>query len=202
NPWMDDSVISLHEQNQFQQRPKIYQKRTKTLSTKRTLIVARYMYLFAFALGLFPLIQLIPKMQAITFQIPQFDNLTFGNVTIFLKTTIYNPISQMSIGSFSNYHTVILTFILYTEIAVAVMVRIHVQIKEEKVKEMDRLERMINSIDFFNTEGPANRERNQYLLCLYERVSNLHEWPIKKIFVLNLFISALLLFISSIFGKL
>jgi hypothetical protein len=39
---MDDPGIGLHEQNQFQQRPKIYQKRTKTLTTKRTIIVALY----------------------------------------------------------------------------------------------------------------------------------------------------------------
>jgi hypothetical protein len=164
--------------------------------------IVNCMYLFAFALGIFPLIQLIPKMQAVTFQIPQLDNLTFGNVTVFLKTTIYDPFSQMPISSFSNYHIVILTFILYTGIAVAIMFFLHVQIKEEKVKELDRLEGMIKYIDFFNTDGPANRERNQYLLYLYERVSNLHEWPMKKIFVLDLFISALLLFISSIFGKL
>ncbi|MFA6225927.1 MAG: hypothetical protein WC620_07100, partial [Methanoregula sp.] len=42
----------LHEQNQFQQRPKIYQKRTKTLSTKRTLIVARYSLLSGILRGL------------------------------------------------------------------------------------------------------------------------------------------------------
>jgi len=164
--------------------------------------IVNCMYLFAFSLGIFPLIQLIPKMQAMTFQIPQFDNLTFGNVTIILKTTVYDPISKIPISSFSNYNIVILTFILYSGIAVAIMVFLHIQIKEEKEKELDRLEGMIKHIDFFNSEGPANRERNQYLLYLYERVSNLHEWPIKKIFILDLLISALLLFISSIFGRL
>jgi hypothetical protein len=39
---LDDSGISISQRNQFQQRPEIYPKRTKTLSTKRTLIVALY----------------------------------------------------------------------------------------------------------------------------------------------------------------
>ena len=44
DPRWDDSSLSLSQRNQFQQKPKIYFKRTKTLSTKRTLILALYTY--------------------------------------------------------------------------------------------------------------------------------------------------------------
>lgn len=164
-------------------------------------LIVHCMYIFAFALGIFPIIQLIPKINVTTTQLPQLEGLTLGNVTIFFKTTIFDPIYQMPIGTFSNYYNVITTFILYTFIAVILILLLHNRIKDQKTKDLNRLEGMILYIDFFNTDGPVNRERNQYLLYLYEKISNLHEWPIKKIFIVELLFSVLLLFISSIFGK-
>ena len=53
DPGLDDSSISLPQRNQFQQKQKISKKRTKTLSTKRTLIVALYTYITKISSGLF-----------------------------------------------------------------------------------------------------------------------------------------------------
>jgi hypothetical protein len=162
-------------------------------------LIVHILYLVAFALGIAPIFLLIPKLGDTTIQIPQFTNQTFGDIRAILVTKIWKPINEMPISTFSQFGAVILTFIFLVFLAILIIFLIHNQIKEKKKEDLDRLEGMISYIDFFQPESLVARDRNQYLLYLYDKISNLHEWPIKKVFILEVFVSRLLLFISNIF---
>lgn len=42
--------------------------------------------------------------------------------------------------------------------------------------------------DFLEPENFVNRDRNRYLLSLYHKLLNLHEWPVKRFFIRDLLI--------------
>jgi hypothetical protein len=85
-------------------------------------------------------------------------------------------------------------------LAIVTITIIHFRIKGRKKEEQMRLEGMISYINFPEPENFVNRNRNQYLLALYREIQNLHEWPAKRIFILEFLFSVLLLFISRIFS--
>jgi hypothetical protein len=122
------------------------------------------------------------------------------NFTVMTKEAINHSFDVVSVGTFSKYGAFLQLFFILALIAVVIIIIIHFRIAGRKNDEIKRLEGMISYINFPEPENYMNQNRNQYLLSLYRELQNLREWPVKRIFVLELLISVLLLFISRIFS--
>jgi hypothetical protein len=171
------------------------------------------LYNSALAVGIIPLLLMIgdffsyfdsSKISVLQNTISNLDQQTLTNVTNSAKEIINQSFNQsmniVTIGSFSKYFGWILIFVFLTSISIAIIIILHYRIKERKSEEQMRLEGMLSYSSISEPENWANRDRYQYNISLYQQLSNLHEWPVKKIFILDVFLSVLLLFISHFFS--
>ena len=166
-------------------------------------IVISCLYYSAFAIGIFPLLSIVSTIdfsKILTLQntFSSLENQSWTNVTFGIKDTIFQQLDRVPIGSFSIYLVWMIIFGAFVLLALIIIIMLHYRITERKREEQKKLEELISSIDF-NSENFENRDRNQYLLSVYRELTNLYEWPVKKIFVLNLLIAIMLLFISRLF---
>jgi hypothetical protein len=167
--------------------------------------VINCLYSLAIAIGLMPLLTAItqidfPKLQIYNQLSEKFHNLTAGNATVIIKNAIDNSFSLITFDSFSKFLIFIYLYIICILLSLCILWILHYHIKKKKDYDIKRLEGMISDIDFIEPGNFLDRDRNQYLLSLYQKVLNLHEWPVKRFFILDMIISALLLFISRLFG--
>ena len=85
--------------------------------------------------------------------------------------------------------------------AVIIIFILHYQIKQKKDKEIKDLERRLslypNEIAQILNNKMISDQRCE-LLALYDKILVLHEWPVRKNFVIKFLTSALLLMISFI----
>lgn len=168
-------------------------------------IIVHALYQLAIALGLLPIILFIVKSDfSKIFLLPNtlstLENQSLDNITISLKSAILQSFGQIHISDFSRYDAFIEVFFIFVAISVVLLLILHFLIKARKDQELQQLDDVLGYDDFYNQENPANRTRIQYYLTLYQQLLTLHEWPVKKMFILDLIISVLLLFISHIFS--
>jgi len=167
--------------------------------------VINCLYTLGIAIGLLPFLTVItqidfPKLQ-IYYQISEkFHNLTLGNASSVIKNTIDQTFSYIPLDSFSKFLPFIYLYLFSVFLSLCIILVLHYHIVRRKNEEITRLEGMISYIDFVQPENFVNRDRNSYFLSLYQQLLNFHEWPVRKTFVVNLIISALLLFISRLLG--
>lgn len=168
-------------------------------------LIINTLYKIAFAIGILPLLAIFSEIDFNKIlNLPQgfqgIQNQTMANLTVMTKEAINHSFDAVSIGTFSKYGVFLQLFFILALLAIITIVIIHFRINRRKKEELNRLEGMISYINFPEPENYVNQNRNQYLLSLYREVQNLREWPVKRIFVLELLISVLLLFISRIFS--
>ncbi len=167
--------------------------------------VINCLYSLSIAIGLLPLLTVItqidfPKLQ-IYYQLSEkFHNFTAGNVTIIFKNAIDYSFSLINFDSILKFILFIYLYIFCVLLSLCILWVLHYHIVKRKDNEITRLEGMMSSIDFVEPGNFLDRDRNQYLLSLYQQLLNLHEWPVKRFFILDLLISALLLFFSQLLG--
>ena len=157
-------------------------------------IIIHCIYLVSLALGMIPIISLIGKLDFSSVQIP-IPKGNVGNATILLKTEMAKSVNAIPIDSFSKYFVYMEWFFIFIMLALLVILALHYHIKRKKEAELIHLEQLLSNIDLTR---PENMETHLYYMSLYEKVSSSSEWPIKRIFVLELIISALPLFVSII----
>ena len=97
------------------------------------------------------------------------------------------------------YSQWIAIFILIVIFALVVIFIIRYRIRQEKKLEISYLENKLYSTNLQSPKSFVDREKNRYLLLLYNQVQNLHEWPVKRIFLLEVLFSFALLFIPLLF---
>jgi hypothetical protein len=158
-------------------------------------IIINCIYLVSFALGTIPLIPLVTKLNLSSYHIPIPEG-SIGNATTFIKEELVKSVNAIPVDSFSNYLGYIELFLIFILLAILVIFSLHYKIKRNKEETLSDIERIISDTDFTR---PENKENNLYYLSLYEKISATNEWPIKKIFVIELIISGLPLFISLLF---
>jgi len=168
-------------------------------------IVINSLYTLGFAIGLLPLIDTLNKIDFTKIPISilisdKIQNLTIGNVTDILKNTLVYSINDVSMGSILKYTSFISIYLISVFLAISILIVLHYNIKKRKNEELSRIEGMISCYDFVEPNNFVNRDRKHYLLSLYSLLLSLHEWPVKRFFILDLVISALLLFISRLVG--
>jgi len=155
-------------------------------------IIINCIYLTSFAIGTYPIFSMIGKLDLNSIHIPIPEG-SIGNATAFVKSEIVNSISAIPVNSFSKYIGFIEFFLLFILLALLVIIALHFRLRRYKEGVLFELEQIISGIDL---TCPENKENNLYYLSLYEKVSAMSEWPIKKIFAVELIISVLPLFIS------
>jgi len=167
-------------------------------------IIVYSLYLSGLVIGVYPLLSVMNQIDINNLPISQMSyqiiaNQTFGNIISILKRTVSSSLNEITIGSISSIMILFYIFFIFVSMAVAIVIALHYRINQKKTEEIERLESMLSYINFSQSENPVNSNRNQYLLSQYENILTLHEWPIKKRFVLQLLISMLFLFISHLF---
>ena len=163
-------------------------------------LIMHSLFLATFAIGIYPIVGIMPQINVKITQIFQVPIQTIGNITSSF-TTVYNSINDIPISTLSTYYNTIDLFIILVAFAIYLVFIIHVRIKQRKTEELDRLEKTITNIDLSQSMNSVNRDRTQYLLSLYDRISNLYEWPINgRNFIFGLLISVLMIIISHFFS--
>jgi hypothetical protein len=159
-------------------------------------IIVHCIFLVSLALGIIPLSTIMGKIDLSLLSHITIPAETLGNATASVRNDIINSISTLPIDTFSKYIGYIDWYCLFLLMAFSVILILHDRIKRRKEEIHSQLEQKISAIDFNNAE---NKDDKQYYLDLYETVLKSSEWPIKKIFGLELIISVLPLFISFLY---
>jgi hypothetical protein len=81
---------------------------------------------------------------------------------------------------------------------VILIILFHYRIKQKKQEELQQIETLIQNIKILEVGEPISFERNQYLYSLHEKIFSSYEWPIKKMFILELILAGIPLIISHI----
>lgn len=156
-------------------------------------------YLISFSLATVPLLLLTSSVEKINKEIfSQFENQTIGNLTSTFKSSIINSIQEVTFSKISSYYPYFFIFFISILAAIIIIYLIHTQIKQKKTETLQIIEDQIENIDFLDMKKNDDLDRNQYLLYLHEKVVNSSEWPIKKIFIVEIIFSAIPLIISFI----
>jgi hypothetical protein len=159
-------------------------------------IIVNCIYLVSLALGIIPLFPLLGKIDLSFLSHLSIPAENLGNTTTFIRADLVKSVSAIPVDTFSKYVGFIELYFGFILLAFLVILILHDRIKRRKEEVLSQLEQKISFIDFTNTE---NKENNLYYLDLYEKVSESSEWPIKKLFAIELIISILPLFISFFF---
>jgi len=163
-------------------------------------LIMHSLFLVTFAISIYPLIGIMPQLNTKITQISQVHIQIFGDITSSF-TMVYNSINEIPFSILLTYKSTIDLFICYVIFAIILLVIIHGRIKQRKNEELNRLEKKISNIDLSQSANAVNGDRTQYLLCLYDRISNLSEWPINgRNFIFGLLISVLMIIISHFFS--
>ena len=159
--------------------------------------IVNCLYLVSIALSLFPILIII---QIINGNFSQISQMTQQPVVLIftqnMKTIVHTSMNGFSIDNIWNINFLFYFgfFLIAVFFAVMIIISIHYQIKEKKMIEIKRLEKLLNQ-SLLNKE---NEDAIQKILSQYDRILTLHEWPIKNVFVLELLISAIPLIIAFI----
>ena len=159
-------------------------------------IIVHCIFLVSLALGLIPIFSILGKIDLGFLSQIKIPAENLGNATAFVRTEIVQSVSAVPTNSVSKYIGFIELYCIYIILAFLVILIIHDRIKRRKEEVLSQLEQKISTINFNNGE---NKENNMYYLELYEKVSGSSEWPLKKIFAVELIISLLPLLISFLF---
>jgi len=162
-------------------------------------LIVNCLYLVSLAIGIIPFFLLFSKFEKFKNQIPQESFSTIGNLTESIRSTAITSVRELPLSTISENFAAFEMFFLFIGIAIAIIISLHYRIKERKNAELVKLEIMLKKIDFSSVESRENSDKNLYLLTFYEKVLNLYEWPIKRIFIVELLISLIPLLVSSIF---
>jgi hypothetical protein len=160
-------------------------------------IIVRSLFLVSFGLASLPLFLVLSRIRSMpTIQLAQFSNQTIGNITMIIKNSVGNSVNEASLNGISQYYNIFLLFFFFVISAIIIIFLIHFRIKQRKNDELQRIENRLQDIDFYQTGDQIILERNQYLLFLHEKISSSYEWPIKKIFIVELILAILPLLVS------
>jgi len=159
-------------------------------------IIVHCIFLVSLALGIIPFSTIIGKIDLSFLSHMTLPAETLGNATVFIRTQMENSVRSVPIDSFSKYFVYIEWYFITIIMAFLVILALHDRIKRRKDEELTLLEQKISANDFNN---PENKEDKLYYLNLYKKVLGSSEWPIKRIFGLELIISILPLFVSFLF---
>lgn len=154
-------------------------------------------YLVSLSLGSVLIIPMVGKLDpaSLHMQIPE---KTIGETFSGFHDAVSQSVAAVPISNLSHFSIYIEIFLIFLCLAIIVILMLHYEIKRKKEATLKTLEHIMSKIDFTK---PDDKEDKQYYLSLYEKISLSGEWPLKKIFVLELIISFLPLFISFIFPK-
>ena len=158
--------------------------------------IVNSLYLISFTIGVIPLVVIIQQINFNTILIQQLSSQKLGNITHYIGQITIETISDISLNSVSTYSDFIIIFIFFLGFALCLIGILHKRIKEHKNEEKERIKNILKDIDFYEIDNPNISNQNQYLLFLYEKVLSSHEWPIKKLFIIDVLFSIALLFIS------
>jgi len=160
-------------------------------------IIVRCIFLVSFGLASLPVFLVLAKIQSIPkTQLTQISNQTIGNISTIIKNDVVKSINEVSINSISQYYSIFFMFFFFVISAIVIILLLHYRIKQRKSDELHRVETILQDIDFFRNDDQAILERNQYFLSLHEKISTSYEWPIKKIFIVELILAGIPLIIS------
>ena len=109
-------------------------------------LIMHSLFLATFAIGIYPIVGIMPQINVKITQIFQVPIQTIGNITSSF-TTVYNSINDIPISTLSTYYNTIDLFIILVAFAIYLVFIIHVRIKQRKTEELDRLEKTITNID-------------------------------------------------------
>ena len=167
-------------------------------------LIIECLYVLGFGIGIFPIIEII-----LNFKFTQFfdsylfsnyiTTITLGDFTNIVQETL-DQINDISIESFSKYYMLILYYFFLVFFALVIIWKLHYQIKKRKDEVISKIETKISYIESNEIINNLQGNRNCNLLFIYHKLLNLHEWPVKKFFVFDLIISAMLLFIYRLLG--
>jgi hypothetical protein len=144
------------------------------------------MYLTSVAFGMILVIPFITKPNSSTSFLRPED--TLGHAVTFVKDEAVRSINAMPVSSLAKYTGYIEVFVVLAVLALVIIIALHYRIKRSKEEKLTQLEHLIADIDL---TSPKNNEDNLYSLALYEKVRLTSEWPIKKIFILELIVASL-----------
>lgn len=167
-------------------------------------VIVHGLYISGLAISLLPLLVLSNQIDfniMITsynsFQ--NIENQSMETVFNFTKNIAENSFHDITIASFIKYSQWLILFIIIVIFALAIIFIIRYRIRQQKKLEISYLENILYSTNLRGFENFVDYEKNQYLLLLYNQVQNLHEWPVKKIFLLEVLFSFALLLIPLLF---
>lgn len=160
-------------------------------------IIVKSLFLLSFVFASFPALLILTKIKTVpTIEFSQFSNLTFGNISTIINDKVVKTVNEAPINTLSEYYSIFLLFFFFVVAAIVIIFILHYRIKQRKLEELQNIENQLSKIDFLQISDPTMAERHQYFLSLHERISNSYEWPIKRIFVIELMLAVLPLLVS------
>jgi hypothetical protein len=156
-------------------------------------LIIHCLCLSTLAIAIFPILSLIPKFEEV---IPQITSIhSIDNITTF-SSHIVSSIKGIPLNSFMLNSSSIQRFIAVTCLMFTLIIIIHFRIKKRKSEELRVMEQKISR---YSSRDEGNIVELQSIIYLYDRISNLSEWPISgKNFFVGLIISVLPFIITQI----
>ena len=159
-------------------------------------IVMHCLFLFTFAVAIYPIITVLPQLENKIALLSQMHIQSINDITS-MSSTFYSSVGSIPFSILTRYYGPIQQVLTILGLAIVVLLVIHFRIRQRKKEELHALGQEISRY------SPKDREdagRIQHLLFLSDRVANLSEWPVNgKNFALGLLMSAILLAASHIF---
>lgn len=156
-------------------------------------LILHCFYFSTLSIAIFPILSLMPQFEE---KIPQIASIhSIDNITAF-SANIVSSIKEIPLNSVMIYSVSIQRIIVVACLMFTLLIIIHFRIKKKKYEELSVIEQKISR---YSSRDEENVVELQSLIFLYDRISNLPEWPISgKNFFVGLIISALPLIITYI----
>ncbi len=167
-------------------------------------LLVRWLYLTGFVFGIYPLLSFMNYVDLNNLPFSQISylinkNQTLGNLTQIVKVNVDKSITEIPISGIMNNIGLIVFILIFILLAFIIVFALHYRIKHKKNAELKRLELNMSNFNFSQIDNSAQINRYQFYLSQYEAVLALYEWPIKKLFVIEILIAISLLFIPRLF---
>lgn len=176
-------------------------------------IVVNCIYLTSVSIGVFPILEVINEINfGKIILIVQSARDTLGitnnswtNVTLLANEALSNSTQEIitdiaNSGKFYQIITFFGIFIGFILFSIVILLVFHLQIKKRKNEEFAKIDGILAEINVYESNNQLLSNRIQHLLLLHQKLLSTSDWPVKKIFLIDVIISSFLLFIPKLLG--
>jgi len=176
-------------------------------------IVVNCIYLMSVSIGVFPVLEVINEINfgkiILIIQSAKdtlgITNDSWTNVTLMANEALSKSTHEIitdiaNSGKFYQIITFFGIFIGFVLFSIVILLVFHFQINKRKNEELEKIDEMLAEINVYDSNNQIISNRIQHLLLLHQKLLSTSEWPVKKIFLIDVIISSFLLFIPKLLG--